>query len=124
MAKDIDQVDYYLFSFGIGRGDIYLEFAQRYHKPQGVMPAQCCEATVNTSAVRARGLEAYAYRSWEELEGTYACNKSKKSTGKHRVMVVTRFNSSRSFSSSDNLVDLNYVTEKFGVQFRYQNFHD
>ena len=40
MAKDMDQVDFYLFSFGIGRGDIYLEFAQRYKKPVAVMPAQ------------------------------------------------------------------------------------
>lgn len=124
MAKDIDQVDYYLFSFGIGRGDIYLEFAQRYHKPQGVMPAQCCEATVNTSAVRARGLEAYAYRSWEELGRHMRILRARKALASTRVMVVTRFNSSRSFSSSDNLVDLNYVTEKFGVQFRYQNFHE
>ncbi|MFR5117467.1 MAG: hypothetical protein ACLTDV_10920 [Eubacterium sp.] len=124
MAKDIDQVDYYLFSFGIGRGDIYLEFAQRYHKPQGVMPAQCCEATVNTSAVRARGLEAYAYRSWEELGRHMRVLRARKALASTRVMVVTRFNSSRSFSSSDNLVDLNYVTEKFGVQFRYQNFHE
>ena len=124
MAKDIDQVDYYLFSFGIGRGDIYLEFAQRYHKPQGVMPAQCCEATVNTSADRARGLEAYAYRNWEELGRHMRVLRARKALASTRVMVVTRFNSSRSFSSSDNLVDLNYVTEKFGVQFRYQNFHE
>ena len=50
--------------------------------------------------------------------------RARKALASTRVMVVTRFNSSRSFSSSDNLVDLNYVTEKFGVQFRYQNFHE
>lgn len=124
MAKDIGQVDYFLFSFGIGRGDIYLEFAQRYHKPQGVMPAQCCEATVNTSAVRARGLEAYAYRSWEELRTHMRVLRTRKVLASARVLVVTRFNSSRSFSSSDNFVDLNMVTEKFGVQFRYVNVHE
>lgn len=124
MAKDMDQVDYYLFSFGIGRGDIYLEFAQRYHKPQGVMPAQCCEASVNTSAVRSRGLEAYAYRSWEELKRHMRVLRARKALASTRVLVVSRFNSSRSYSSSDNFIDLNYVSEKFGVQFRYQNLHE
>ncbi len=124
MSKDMDQVDFYLFSFGIGRGDIYLEFAQRYHKPVAVMPGQCCEATVNTSAVRARGLEAYAYRTWDELRRHMRVLRTRKVLASARVMVVTRFNSSRSYSSSDNFVDLNMVTEKFGVQFRYQNFHE
>ncbi len=124
MAKDMDQVDLYLFSFGIGRGDIYLEFAQRYKKPVAVMPAQCCEAAVNTSAVRARGLEAYAYRTWEELQRHFRVLRVRKVLASARVMVVTRFNSSRSYSSSDNFVDLNSVSEKFGVQFRYMNVHE
>ncbi len=124
MAKDMDQVDYYLFSFGIGRGDIYLEFAQRYKKPVAVMPAQCCEAAVNTSAVRARGLEAYAYRTWEELQQHVRVLRVRKVLASARVMVVTRFNSSRSYSSSDNFVDLNLVSEKFGCQFRYMNVHE
>lgn len=124
MAKDMNQVDFYLFSFGIGRGDIYLEFAQRYHKPQGVMPYTCCEAAVNTSAVRSRGLEAYAYRNWEDLAAHMRVLHVRKALAKTRVMVVTRYNSSRSYSSSDNFIDLNTVTEKFGVQFRYVNIHE
>ena len=124
MAKDMDQVDFYLFSFGIGRGDIYLEFAQRYKKPVAVMPAQCCEATVNTSAVRARGLEAYAYRTWDELRNHLRVLRVRKVLANARVMVVTRFNSSRSYSSSDNFVNLNQVSEKFGCQFRYMNVHE
>lgn len=124
MSKDIGNVDYFLFSFGIGRGDIYVEFAQRFHKPQGILPAQCCEATVNTSAVRARGLEAYGYRSWDELKRHMRVLRTRKVLATARVLVVTRFNSSRSFSSSDNFVDLNTVTEKFGTQFRYVNVHE
>lgn len=124
MAEGMDNVDFYLFSFGIGRGDIYLEFAQRYHKPQGVMPVQCCEAAVNTSAVRSRGFEAYAYRNWEDLTTHMRVLRTRKALAMTRVMVVSRFNSSRSYSSSDNFIDLNAVTEKFGVQFRYVNLHE
>lgn len=124
MAKDMGDVDYYLFSFGIGRGDIYLEFAERTQKPVGVMPAQCCEATVNTSAVRARGLEAYGYRTWDELRRHMRVLRTRKALASTRVLVVSRFNSSRSYSSSDNFVSLDDVTRKFGVQFRYQNLHE
>lgn len=124
MAKDMDEVDFYLFSFGIGRGDIYIEFAQRYHKTQGIMPAQCCEAAVNTSAVHARGFEAYGFRTWDEVNRQMRVLRTRKVLASARVMIVTRWNSSRSYSSSDNFINLNYVTEKFGAQFRYMNVHE
>lgn len=124
MAQDIDQVDFYLFSFGIGRGDIYVEFARRYHKPQAVMPNQCCEATVNTSAVRNRGLEAYAYRNWDDLRTHMRVLRTRKALASTRVLMASRFNSSRSFSSSDNFVDLEQISAKFGVEFRYINVHE
>lgn len=124
MAEGIENVDFYLFSFGIGRGDIYVEFAQRYHKPQAVMPYQCCEAAVNTSAVRNRGFEAYAYRNWEDLETHMKVLRTRKVLASARVLLASRFNSSRSYSSSDNFVDLNYITEKLGVQFRYISIHE
>ena len=68
MAEDIDKVDFYLFHFGIGRGDIYLEFAERYKKPVGAAPGLCCDGIGNTAAVKNRGLEAYAFMSWDEFD--------------------------------------------------------
>lgn len=124
MAKDMEQVDFYLFSFGIGRGDIYVEFARRYHKPQGVMPYQCCEAAVNTSAVRNRGLEAYAFRNWEDLRVYMRVLRTRKALASTRVLVASRFNSARSYSSSDNFVDLEQISTNFGVEFRYISAHE
>lgn len=124
MAEEIDKVDFYLFSFGIGRGDIYLEFARRYKKPQGVMPIQCCEAAVNTSAVRNRGLEAYAYRTWDDLTQHMRVLRTRKALASTRVLLASRFDSSRSYSSSDNFVDLEVVREKFGVEFRHISVHE
>lgn len=124
MAEGMDEVDYYLFSFGIGRGDIYVEFARRYKKPVGVMPYQCCEAAVNTSAVRSRGLEAYAYLGWEDLQRHMRVLRTRKALAATRVLLATRFDSTRSFSSSDNFVNLEDVREKFGVEFRHVSVHE
>jgi L-fucose isomerase-like protein len=124
MATDIEKVDLFLFSFGIGRGDIYVEFAQRYKKPQAVMPNQCCEAAVNTSAVRNRGYEAYAYRNWDDLKTHMSVLRARKALKSTRVLIASRFNSTRSFSSSDNFINLDEVTAKFGVQFRNINAHE
>lgn len=124
MAVGMENVDLYLFSFGIGRGDIYLEFAQRFKKPQAVMPNQCCEAAVNTSALRNRGLEAYAYRNWDDFKTHLCVLRARKALKSTRVLLVSRFSSVRSFSSSDNFVNLDDVTSKFGVQFRNLNAHE
>lgn len=124
MAEGIEDIDLFLFSFGIGRGDIYVEFAQRYNKPQAVMPNQCCEAAVNTSAVRNRGYEAYAYRNWDDLKTHMSVLRARKALRSTRVLIASRFNSTRSFSSSDNFINLDDVTKKFGVQFRSINAHE
>lgn len=124
MAEGIENVDFYIFSTGIGRGDLYLEFAQRYKKPMGVMPQSCCGASLNTAAVRARGLESYSYRTWDDLRTHLRVLRAKKALSETRVLLASRFNSTTSFSTPDTFVNINEVADKFGIRFRNINAHE
>ncbi|MCU6763466.1 L-fucose isomerase and related proteins [uncultured Roseburia sp.] len=124
MAEDIEQVDFFIFSTGIGRGDLYLEFAQRYKKPMGVAPQQCCGPALNTAAVRARGLESYSYRTWDDLRTHLRVMRAKKALAETRVLLASRFNSTTSFSTPDTFVNINEIADKFGIRFRNINAHE
>lgn len=124
MAENIADVDFYLFHFGIGRGDIYIEFAERYKKPQGSAPGLCCDGIGNTAAVKNRGLEAYAYMTWEEFETHMKVLRVRKALANTRVLLAVRWDSNRSFSSYDNFINQNEVSRKWGVQFRHVNVHE
>ena len=78
LSAEIDQIDLFVFQFQIARGFIYVEFAQRFRKPVAMLPHSCCEETLNTAALRARGLEAYAFYSWADYEGYLKAFRTKK----------------------------------------------
>ena len=124
MAEDIDKVDFYLFHFGIGRGDIYLEFAERYKKPVGAAPGLCCDGIGNTAAVKNRGLEAYAFMSWDEFDTWMRVLRVRKCLKNTRVLLAVRWDSNRSYSSYDNFINQSDVTNKWGIQFRHVNVHE
>ena len=124
MAEDIDKVDFYLFHFGIGRGDIYLDFAERYKKPVGAAPGLCCDGIGNTAAVKNRGLEAYAFMSWDEFDTWMRVLRVRKCLKNTRVLLAVRWDSNRSYSSYDNFINQSDVTNKWGIQFRHVNVHE
>ena len=124
MAEDIDKVDFYVFHFGIGRGDIYLEFAERYKKPVGAAPGLCCDGIGNTAAVKNRGLEAYAFMSWDEFDTWMRVLRVRKCLKNTRVLLAVRWDSNRSYSSYDNFINQSDVTNKWGIQFRHVNVHE
>ncbi len=124
MSEDIADVDFYLFHFGIGRGDIYLEFATQFKKPVGSAPGLCCDGIGNTAAVKNRGLEAYAFLSWEEFDMQMRVLRVRKVLRNTRVLLAVRWDSNRSFSSYDNFINQSEITDKWGIKFRHVNVHE
>ena len=124
LAKGMDETDLYIFHLGIGRGDISIEFAQRFHKPIAIEPTRCCELSTSNAALRSRGLEVYAGRTWRELAITLRALRLRKILSQTNILLTTRFNSQSSYSATDTFINLDQVTAKLGVKFRYINFHE
>jgi hypothetical protein len=124
LSEGMSETDLYIFKFGIARDDILVEFAQRFRKPVAMVPHICCSITISYSALKARGLEVYAYLSWEECVNHMKVLSVRKVLANTRIMLTTRLNSSVSFSSIDTFLSLEDVTQKFGTRFRCINFHE
>lgn len=124
IGQNVDEVDLFLFNFMIGRGDIYIEAAQRFNKPVAIMPLSCCEDTVNTAAVRARGREAYTFYNWKDYEVTLKALRVRKVLRYTRILVASRFSSTKSYSSTDNFVNLEEITNRYGIKFRSISAHE
>lgn len=124
MGKNSDQVDLYLFDFQIARGYVYVEFAQRVNKPVAMLPHGCCEDTLNTAALRARGREVYSFYDWTDFDAYLRALRTRKALKNTRVLVASRFSSTKSFGATDNFVNLEEVTNSLGVKFRNISVHE
>lgn len=124
MAKDMQDVDLYLFNTEIGRTDITTEFAQRYKKPIAIMPGNCCCIADCVPPVIARGLEAYGFLTWDDCVKTMRALRVRKVLKNMNVLVAPRYNANKSYSSESSFNSLDQVTDKFGIKFRVVNFHE
>lgn len=124
LTTGVEETDFYIINSGIGRSDIALEFAMRVKKPMAVAPDRCCEVPIFTAALKSRGYEIYAARTWKELQFCLKAVRLKKVLANTRVLLAPRGNSVASFSATDGFVSLNDVTELMGVKFRYINIHE
>ena len=124
MSKDINEVDFFLFSTGIARGDLFLEFGERFGKPIGIVPWQCCGPFSNTAAARARGLEAYSFRNWDDFKTYMRVFRARKALQQTRVLMSARANSEVSLSTPDVFVNAHDVTRRLGVRLRYISEHE
>ena len=124
LSAEIDKIDLFVFNFQIARGFIYVEFAQRFHKPVAMIPHSCCEETLNTAALHARGHEAYAFYSWADYEGYLRALRTRKALQNTRVLVASRFSSVKSYGGTDNFVNLEEITNRLGVKFRNISVHE
>ncbi len=124
LTKGSEETDLYLFNTGIGRSDINIEFAMRVNKPIVIDPTRCCELAISTAALKSRGLETYAARTWEELNVVIEGLRLRKVLRNTNMLLAVRFNSQSSFSATDTFVSLDEVTRKLGVNFRYLNVHE
>lgn len=124
LLTGVEETDFYIVNSGIGRSDIALEFAMRAKKPMAIAPDRCCEVPIFTAALKARGYEIYAARTWKELQTVIKGVRLKKVLENTHVLLAPRMNSQASFSATDTFICLNEVTEKLGVKFRYVNIHE
>ncbi|MGN1001141.1 MAG: fucose isomerase [Oscillospiraceae bacterium] len=118
------ETDFYIVNSGIGRSDITLEFAQRVRKPIAIAPDRCCEVPIINAALRSRGLEVYAARTWKELAVQIRALRLRKVLCNTSILLAVRMNSQASMSAVDTFISLDQVTEKLGVKFRYINIHE
>ena len=123
IAEGVEHIDLYIFGFFGRSGDIVIEFAEKFKKPVAVMQF-ICGTTYTTAALRAKGLEAYAYRTWREAARHMKVLRVKKVLQNTAVLLATRLNSNISFSALDSFVSLEQVTAKLGTQFRYTDMHE
>lgn len=124
MAKDSDQVDVYLVG-PMGRlTDLIIDFAQKVKKPMIEIPGPQCMQTILIAATRARGMETYSYRTWQETIDHLEVMRVAKMLRETRVLCAARFGTARSISDMGNFVSLEQVTDKLGTQFTFVNIHE
>lgn len=124
MLADKDQADIYLVG-PMGRlTDLMIDFAQKAKKPMVEIPGPQCMQTIFAAAARARGLETYAYRTWDETIDLLEVLRVKKMLQETRVLCAARFGTARSISDMGNFVSLEHVTDVLGTQFTFVNIHE
>ncbi len=124
MAKYKDEVDIYLVG-PMGRlSDLMIDFIQKTKKPIITIPGPQCMQTILVASTRARGLESYAYRTWEETLNFLEVLRGAKMLRETRVLCASRFGTTRSISDLGNFVNLEKVTDMLGTQFTFVNIHE
>lgn len=123
LTKDVDEADFYFFTYAGRTGNIILEFAQKYRKPVAIMQA-CCGNTYTTAALIARGLEAYPFETWEDAGNFMKVLRVRKVLQETKVLLATRLNSNISLSAPDSFISLEQITAEWGTRFRYINAHE
>lgn len=105
--------------------DILIAVAEKTRKPILMMPpASSVGVCKNIAALRARGFEAYGFRSWEDMIDQLEVMRVKKVLANTKILCVGRFGTSMTPSAGDTLIDPNVATEKLGVHFVYANIHE
>ena len=123
MARDVDEVDFFvmnIFPFGV---DFLLEFEKRYDKPMALLHFGSNDA-IFVSALTARGHEAYCWYDWGDAPHTLKVHRARKVLRNTRILCIPRANSTTSISACDSFLDHNVVSERLGVGFRYYNMHE
>lgn len=125
MTADASDVDVYLIPAMSRFGFIVTELARQTKKPIVLIPPLYLPTAMGTAAaLRARGMEVYAARSWEETIDLIEVLTVRKALGQTKVLCAARFGSSKTPSVGDNLIDPDMATAKLGIQFRYVNCHE
>ncbi len=124
MRKDSDQVDVYLVAPHGRLSDLMIDFAQKAGKPMVLIPGPQCKQPIMTASTRARGLKAYAWRTWDETVDFLEVLRVEKMLKNTRVLCAARFGTTRSISDMGNFVNLEQVTDVLGTQFTFVNLHE
>lgn len=124
LCVGVEDTDFYFVSTTGRTGEMIVEFAQRVKKPVAFV-GNDFGMTINISAMKARGLEAYGFLNWDEARRQLRVLRAKKALANLRVMCVSRFNGNLSYHcANDSFMDLEKVTRVLGTKFRYVNLHE
>lgn len=124
LTAGADETDFYFVSTTGRTGEMIVEFAQMVKKPIAFI-GNDYGMTINTAAMLARGIEVYAFRTWDEARIYLRVLRARKALAETRVMCVTRFNGNLSLqSANDSFVDLEKVHQVTGAKFRFVNLHE
>lgn len=124
VCEGCDETDVYLVSTTGRTGELIVEFAQIAKKPVIFVGADY-GATINTSAMLARGIETYSMLNWDQFKKTLRVLRARKALANTRVLCVSRFGHDYSLhDSNDSFVCLDEVTEILGTKFRFANLHE
>ena len=124
LYKGMEDTDFYFFSTTGRTGEMFVEFAQHVKKPVAFV-GNDFGMTINISAMRARGLEAYGFLNWDEARKQLRVLRAKKALENTRVLCASRFNGNLSYHcANDSFMDLEKVTRVLGTKFRYVNLHE
>ena len=124
LTENDHEVDCYLFASSGRIYDYMMMVAQITGKP--IITVQwCCNNTIETAAIRARGGECYAYDSWEETADRMRLLRVRKVMRSSNVLLITRGNSTMAtLSCADGFLSLEQVTRDIGPRFRYMDLHE
>lgn len=124
ICKGMEDTDFYFVSTGGRCNDMVIDFARLCKKPLACM-AGTIATTIVTTALKARGFEAYAFLTWEEAAAQLKILRVRKALASTRILTVNRFGGNVSYiSTMDSFIDLEHVTKKLGVRFRSLNLHE
>lgn len=124
LCEGSEETDFYFFSTTGRTGEIFVEFAQMVKKPVAFV-GNDFGMTINISAMKARGIEAYGFMNWDEARKQLRVLRAKKALANTRVLCATRFNGNLSYHcANDSFMDLEKVHVKLGTKFRYVNLHE
>lgn len=124
LCEGSEETDVYFASTTGRTGEIILEFAQMVKKPI-IFVGNDYGATINTSAMLAKGIETYSLLSWGQFKKQLRVLRARKALANTRVLCVSRFGHDYSLhDANDSFVSLDKVTEVLGTKFRFANLHE
>ena len=124
LCVGVADTDVYFVSTTGRTGEMIVEFAQMVKKPI-IFVGNDYGATINTSAMLAKGIETYSLLNWGEFKKQLRVLRARKALANTRVLCVSRFGHDYSLhDANDSFVSLDKVTEKLGTKFRFANLHE
>lgn len=124
-TRENSRVDAYIFPDMSRNTDILIAVAEKTGKPILMLPpATSVGVCKNIAALRARGYEAWGFRTWDELIDHLEVMRVRKALANLKVLCVSRFGSTDTPSAGDNLINPAEATKKLGVHFVYANAHE
>lgn len=111
---------------GIACDDRVLECAERFKKPIAVSPLSGFSGTIAVAGVtsKPKDYEVYGFYKWADLTYQLKILRARKVIQETRILCVSRFGSTTSYSSVDAFNSFEQISNHLGARFRFVNLHE